>query len=125
MSGQLSFHLEIRICHSDKRVAAFILCCFRSIGRSQWKDVGFSFHFCSILIVVPMKYSFFWNQDLRAEQKEPEVTEVGNSCFISKSLRVTEVSPTSIPSFSEQNKWLFIKHWLRGHTVSAPPVAAT
>lgn len=115
MSGQLSFHLEIRFRRSDKRVAAFIPCCFRSIGRPKWKVGGFNFYFCSILIVVPMKYSSLWNQDLRAERAWSH-----RSGRITKGNR--EVSPTFSPSFSEQNNgWLL--NTGSEDTLSAPPVA--
>lgn len=48
----------------------------------------------SIFISVAFLLWYQWNIPFfgtkTLEQKEPEVTEVGNSCFISKSLRVTE-----------------------------------
>lgn len=111
VSGQLNFHLEIRSCHSDKRVAAFIPCCFRSIGRSKWKDGSFNFHFCSILIVVSVKYSFFWNQDLRPERAWSHR---------SISLRVTgKLVPLQFLHSQSKSKWPFSKHWLRTHCLSS------
>lgn len=59
------------------------------------------FHFCGILIVVPMKYSSLWNQCLRAVG--PGVSS-GSSCFISRSLEVTVRGSSHFCSFIPRSK---------------------